>query len=337
MDPARPTPHVRPRLRVRPLAIGLLLVAALAVPGAAGADARSVVVTTPILGSVVRELAGESAQVTVLMEPGVDPHDWSPSAREIALVFDADLVVANGLDLEAGLADALEEAEASGVPVFHATDWVTVRVPGAPVPSPAAGGSPAPAASPEPDHEEEDHAEASGDDQDHEHAGGDPHFWTDPVAMTAVVAALADALAAAGIDVSLQRDQVTAALTEVDAELGARIAAIPAERRRIVTGHESLGYFADRYGIAVVGAVIPGLSTQGEVSAQELGALAAAIRESGVTAIIVEVGTPQAVAEAIAAETGARIVPLADLTLPPDGSYISYLRGIAETVITAIG
>ena len=334
MDPARPTPHVRPRLRVRPLAIGLLLVAALAVPGAAGADARSVVVTTPILGSVVRELAGESAQVTVLMEPGVDPHDWSPSAREIALVFDADLVVANGLDLEAGLADALEEAEASGVPVFHATDWVTVRVPGAPAPSPAAGGSPAPSSSPEPDHEEE-HAHEAG--HDHDHAGGDPHFWTDPVAMTAVVAALADALAAAGIDVSLQRDQVTAALTEVDAEIAARIAAIPEERRRIVTGHESLGYFADRYGIEVVGAVIPGLSTQGEVSAQELGALAAAIRESGVTAIIVEVGTPQAVAEAIAAETGARIVPLADLTLPPDGSYISYLRGIAETVITAIG
>lgn len=325
-------PQMRPCLSSRPARALTAGIAALALTvgaapaGAVAADAPAIVVTTPILGAVVQDLVGESGSVTILMEPGVDPHEWSPSAREIALLFDADLVVANGLGLEEGLADALEETEASGIPVVHATDWVTVREAGGDDHGTevAADGSPEP-------------SDEHGHEHEHEHAGGDPHFWTDPIAMQGVVGAIADALAVAGVDVTDGRDRIAAELADVDAEIGARIAAIPEERRRIVTGHESLGYFADRYGIEVVGAVIPGLSTQGEVSAQELGALAAAIRESGVTAIIVEVGTPQAVAEAIAAETGARIVPLADLTLPPDGSYISYLRAIAETVATATG
>ena len=131
--------------------------------------------------------------------------------------------------------------------------------------------------------------------------------------------------------------QLTEELIALDAEIAALLAPIPAERRQLVTGHESMGYFADRYGFTLVGAVIPGLSSQGEVSAQALGALGEAIRAAGVSVIFAEVGTPQTVADAIAAETGARLVALPSHALPSYGTYQTYLREMARIVAEALG
>lgn len=318
------------RLRRRGAASIALAIAILGglLPAAGPALAGSgIVVTTPILGAVVRELVGDAAPVTVLMDPGTDPHEWTPSAREIGALYDASLVIANGLGLEEGLTDILSQAEADGIPVVHATDWVSLRALGEPGhddgPSPAPGSSPLPAVT-------------DGGGDDHDHGPADPHFWTDPIAMRDVVDGLADRLAQDGLDVSAGRERLDAELTALDAELVALLAPIPPERRRLVTGHESMGYFADRYGFTLVGAVIPGLSSQGEVSAQALGALANAIREAGVTVVFVEAGTPQAVADAVAAETGARLVVLPSHALPADGSYLTYLREIGRIVAESL-
>jgi len=95
-------------------------------------DARpTVVVSFPVLASVVRDVVGDAARVQVLMPNGIDPHDWSPSAKDVAALDDADLVMVNGLGLEEGLEDALAEAERAGVAVFEATDHVTLRELGA--------------------------------------------------------------------------------------------------------------------------------------------------------------------------------------------------------------
>jgi zinc/manganese transport system substrate-binding protein len=241
------------------------------------------------------------------------PHDWSPSARDLESVYGADVGVANGLDLEEGLHDALEQAEADGVPVFKATDHITLRVVGAA----------------ETDHEAE--AEA-----DHEHGPGDPHFWVDPISMIAVVEALAPVIGDLGVDVADRQADLVARLTTLDTDVRARLAAIPPEARTLVTGHESMGYFADRYGFRMVGAVVPGLSSQGEASARELAELAEVIRDQGVRAVFTEIGTPRSVAEAIAAETGASLVELASHTLPEDGSYVTFITRIAETIADAL-
>ncbi len=128
----------------------------------ASEDVVDIVVTTSVLGSVVRDLVGDRASVTVLMANGVDPHDWAPSAQDLEAVYAADLVVANGLGLEEGLQDALGQAEAEGTRIFEATDHVNVRELGeathrheaeaghAPAGSPAPEASPAAAASPRP-------------------------------------------------------------------------------------------------------------------------------------------------------------------------------------------
>ena len=272
----------------------------------------SVVVTTEVLGSVVRELVGDRAEVRILMESGAEPHAWQPSARDAEVVFGADLVVANGLSLEEGLLHVLSQAEASGIPIFEATDHLPTRAPGAP---------------PDDDHADDDHA-----DEDHPDAPGDPHFWLDPLAMRDVVVALGPVLESVGVDVGDRQADLVERLEALDAEVAAIVAAIPQERRLLVTGHESLGWFADRYGFSVVGTVIPGLTTTGDISARELSTLISTIRETGVPAIFTEVGSPQAVADTVAQETGIRLVELRDAQLPEGGSYFDLVRDLARSI-----
>jgi len=316
MSDARPTLRLSLRLRLATfLAAGSLALVACSGSGASTTpdpDGPSVVVTYSVLGAVVTDLVDERATVTVLMGDGVDPHDWAPSARDIETVMNADLVVANGLDLEVGLIDVLEQAEGDGVTVFHATDHIAIRELG-----------------------EDEHGD--GDEPGDDHAGGDPHFWVDPISMRDVVTALAIALADVGVDVADRSVDLEARLTELDAETRTTLDAVPADGRKLVTGHESMGYFADRYDFTLIGAVVPGLSSQGDVSAGELAALKAQIVEEGVPAIFTEVGTPTAVVEAIGQETGVDVVELPSHNLPDDGSYFSFIRAISSAIAGALG
>lgn len=288
-----------------------ILAAAALVAGATPVAAQSatpekpdIVVTYAVLGAVVQDLVGDRATVNVLMGNGVDPHDWSPSARDIEAVNRADLVVANGLGLEEGLHDVLEQAAASGVPVFEATDHIAVR--------------------------------ALGEDE-HDHGGLDPHFWVDPISVRDVVLALGPVVAGIGIDVSDRQADLVSRLEALDTEARTILDVVPQDRRELVTGHESMGYFADRYGFELIGAVIPSLSSQGEVSAAQLSALAEEIRVHGVPAIFTEIGTPQAVADAIASETGVTVVQLPSHNLPADGSYATFIGDIATAIAGALG
>jgi zinc/manganese transport system substrate-binding protein len=281
---------------------------ATAEPGSAPEQGTTIVVTYPILGSLVTDLAGDEASVTVLMANGADPHEWQPSAKDVETLGSADLVVVNGLDLEEGLDDVLDEVRRSGVPVFAASDHVDVRVLG--------GGEPA----------EED-------------AGTpDPHIWTDPLAMERVVAALATTLESElGLDVAARASELEGRLVALDAEIAETLSVVPDTERKLVTGHESMGYFADRYGFELVGAVVPSVSSQAEASAGELAELKELIEREGVRAIFTELGTSSQVAESIAGEAGAAVVELPSHTLPADGSYFTFVRNIAAAIAGALG
>jgi zinc/manganese transport system substrate-binding protein len=271
----------------------------------------TVVVTYSVLGAVVQQAVGDSADVVVLMPNGADPHEWAPSARDIASLQDADLVVRNGLDLEGGLLDALDTASDDGVPTFVASDHVEVRRVG------AGEGLPT-------------------DDPDQAEGAEDPHLWMDPLAMRDVVAALGPVLADAGIDATASVAATIADLEALDATVRDIVAAIPADRRLLVTGHESLGWFADRYDFRLVGTIVPSLSSAAEVSSSELAALAERIADTGATVIFTETGTPSGVAEAIADDTGATVVELPTVALPDDGSYSSFLVANATLIADAL-
>jgi zinc/manganese transport system substrate-binding protein len=291
-----------------------LLIAAGCGSESSGSDSSSrpqIVVTYSVLGSVVRDVVGDKGDVVVLMPNGADPHEWSPSAKDIETMSKADLVVDNGLGLEGNLQDPLKEVKANGVPVFTVADHITIR-------TVKAG----------------EGADPSDDDQ----APGaqDPHLWMDPLTMQQWVAPLAAELQAIGVDVSANASTVESNLDALNAELEAIVATVPAANRKLVTGHESMGYFAERYGFQLIGALIPAITSQAEASAGELAALTEKIDAAGAPAIVAELGTPAATVEAIASDTGTEVVELSTHNLPDDGTYRSFMLLMATTVADAL-
>lgn len=284
-------------------------------------ELATIVVTTSILGAVVTDVVRDAAEVSVLVPNGTDPHDWEPSAQDIEALNGADLVVANGLDLEEKLVEALDAAESSGTRVFHATDHI----------EPLAGDEHG-------DEHGDDHGDEnkSEDDHGHSHAEGDPHFWTDPLAMASVVAALGDELAAIGVDVSDRVDRVITDLKDVDGVITQLLSSLPEDRRVLVTGHDSLGYFAEHYGFTLIGSIIPSLSSAADVTAKNLAELKEAIGKTGAPVIFTELGTPTDVADALADETGTRVVELATHLVPDDGLYRSFLLNLASDIVAAL-
>jgi zinc/manganese transport system substrate-binding protein len=302
-------------MRRRVKAFALLAAAMLALASCAGRPSsgkRIIVVTYSILGSVVKDLVGDAFEVVVSIPDGLDPHEWEPSAKDIEAIDHAALVVENGLGLEEGMTKALGAAAKAGVKVFTASDHVVVRTVG------AGEGIP------------------SGD-PDQAIGAEDPHIWTDPVTMRAVADALAEEIQADfKVDLSKRRDDLDARYDALDAEVAASAAKLPAERRQLVTGHESMGYFAQRYGFKLVGALVPSLSSQAESSAAGIVALKRLVAASGVPVIFTEIGENPKVALALAEEAGVRTVPLTTHALPKGGGYAEFVRGLASTITAAL-
>jgi zinc/manganese transport system substrate-binding protein len=273
-----------------------------------------VVATTSVLGDLVGNVVGDEATVDVLLPIGADPHDYQPSAQQLALVNEADLVVANGLRLEEGLADALESAEADGANVLEVAPQVD------PIRLDATGS-------------EDDPCDPTAEPA--ETVRCDPHVWTDPVRMAAAARIVAAELAAldGSIDWESNAERYAERLLAADEEIATALDAVPGERRILVTNHDSLGYFADRYGFEVVATVIPGGSTLGEPSSAELAELVAMIGETGVPAIFAENVEPSTLAEAVAAEVGSgvAVVQLHTDSLGEAGSGADTLIGMLLT------
>jgi zinc/manganese transport system substrate-binding protein len=278
---------------------------------------RTIVATYSILGSAVKDLVGDSFDVAVSIPDGLDPHEWEPSAKDIEAINKAALVVENGLGLEEGMQRALGEARRSGVRFFTASDHVVVRTvgKGEGIPSGVDG-------------------VAAGDQAI---GAEDPHLWTDPVTMQAIVDALADELKADfNVDLSKRRADIDGRFLALDAEISAAVEKIPEPKRVLVTGHESMGYFAERYGFKLVGAVVPSLSSQAESSASELSALKKLVLKNHVSVIFTELSENAKVAEAVAKETKAKSVPLMTHSLPEGGDYFAFARGLAGTITGAL-
>lgn len=278
-----------------------------------------VVVTTTILGDVVSQVVEGAGRVDVLMTPGQDPHGFSPSAQQAGLLREADLVVANGLQLEESLLDVLEDAEADGVEVLRVAEHV----------DPLAFGEAAGA------HDEHD---AHADDDGHDHGPEDPHIWFDPLRM----AEAARVIAAAVAEVDGTQDDevwhergadVAATIEAMHGEVVEILGAVPDECRQLVTNHDALGYFAARYDFEVVATVLPGTSTEVDPSAREFAHLADLLREATVPAIFAENTQSTRLADALADEVGRdiEVVGLFTDALAAPGSGADTYVGLVTT------
>lgn len=270
----------------------------------------SIVVTYSVLGSLVSELVGDAAHVITVVPDGKDPHDFEPSAKDIEALNEADLIVSNGLDFEEGLVDALTSAEERGVAHFVVTDHVTLRT-------------------------TDGHAHGSDDRHADSDETIDPHVWLSPFSMSEMIDDLASTISQQldlNLDASLE--STVDALTTLDESVSTRITQL--DSCILITGHDELGYLADRYGCTVVGAVIPSFSTTAEASAGQLADLESLVRQYDVRAIFTGLGTSSDVVDRLSEELGVPAVELSTHYLSGAPTYAAFMTRLVDQLVDAL-
>jgi zinc/manganese transport system substrate-binding protein len=264
-----------------------------------GDGGTRVVATTGIIAEVAGRVAGEDAEVTQLVPDGASPHDFELSAEDRQALEEADLIAYNGAGLEVGI--PVDEADAP--------KWAL--------------------------------AENAGELLPFEGGGEDPHVWMDPTRTADALDSLAAALSEAdpgNADAYRRRARdYDAALRDLDRELDDTLAAVRRDERELVTSHDSLEYFADRYGFEVVATPFPASGAEAEASPVQLAEVVDAIEEYRVPAVFAGEEDDPEVLEQVADETGAEVVP--DLLVESTGdagSYDEMLRRDAELISGAL-
>jgi zinc/manganese transport system substrate-binding protein len=304
-------PSAYPSWPVNPFRTSIAICAVLVLSAALAAcgddesqSGTTVVATTGILADITEQVAGPDAEVVQLIPDNSDPHSFSISAQDRQQLEQADLVVANGVGLEAGV--PLDE---SGAPVWELTA-----------------------------HAGELRTATAG-----EEAGStDPHVWMDPTrvaeSLPSLAAALGDADPAHADGYGRRATGYAHELSSLDREIEHTLSAVPPQDRKIVTSHDALGYFADRYGFDVTATVFPTTGAEAEASAAGVAGVEAAVRESGVPAIFVQsVDDPEAL-QVVADETGVELEDGLAVEAPgPAGSYVEMLRLDSRLIADSLG
>lgn len=259
------------------------------------------VATTTQLGSILDSITSCAGTTSsTVMGPGDDPHDFSPSSRQIAEMAEVGLVVTNGLGLEAGMQTALDNAAADGAHLVAV----------------------APEVDPLPFAEHDGHE--GGSHEGHSHEGEDPHFWMDVARMGQAAELIGAELAEVTGDGQYADcgTQTAEELAAVDAEVRQTLETVPEDRRTLVTDHAAYNYFAEAYGFEVAGVVIPGGSTDSEPSSGELAGLVTQMNQEGADALVTGAGSGNKLVGALSAETGGEVpvVELYEGGIGPEGS-----------------
>jgi ABC-type Zn uptake system ZnuABC Zn-binding protein ZnuA/ABC-type Mn2+/Zn2+ transport system permease subunit len=294
-----PRPGARASLSALAAAAVVLLVASCS-NGAAGDSGKlQVVATTTQIGDFARQVGGDAVEVDQILQPNTDPHEYEPRPSDIEGAAGAELVFASGDNLD-GWIDQVVSESGSDAQIVDLGAHLPVKVPG-----------------------ESSGAEAS---------RYDPHWWHDPRNAEAAVVEIRGALAKAepskAAEFRRNADAYLGKLRELDRGIARCVDSVPASQRKLVTDHDAFGYFARRYGITVVGAVIPSQTTQAQPSAKDVSDLVDLIKREGVTAVFPESSLSPKLAQTIASESGASSDhTLYGDTLGPEGSSgATYLK-----------
>jgi ABC-type Zn uptake system ZnuABC Zn-binding protein ZnuA len=302
---------------MRRLLPALLVLAVLAVAGcgsssSGGGSGLDVVATTTQLGDIARQIAGPDAHVTQLLRPNTDPHDYEPRPDDVRATASADVVVTSGDGLDHWMKEVVDQSGANASTIDA----------GAAATHHVAGQSSGPEAS-----------------------KYDPHWWHDPrnvrEAVARIARAFADADNAHAAGYRARAAAYDAKLARLDAGIARCIDTIPPAQRKLVTDHDAFNYFARRYGLTVVGAVIPSQTTQAQASAGDVAALVRTIRREHVRAVFPETSVNSRLAETIARQSGASAdLKLYGDTLGPAGSpgatYLTMEQANADAIVKGL-
>lgn len=295
----------------RPSHFTTALVLMLGLASAIGARADTplpVVASFSILGDLVEQVGGERVAVTTLVGPGGDAHVYEPTPADARRLREAALLVTNGLGFEGWIERLVAASGFSGPAVVAAAD-VTPR-------------------------------RADADDPAAHGGDIDPHAWQSLANVALYVARIRDGLIQADpageAGYRARAEGYLAALAALDGEIRAALAAIPPERRKVVTSHDAFGYFADAYGIVFLAPV--GLSTETEASAADVAALIRQIRAEQIPAVFLENISDPRLLDQIRRETGARAggTLYSDALSAPDGPAGTYLDLMRHNLVTLV-
>lgn len=303
------------------------MVAACASSRVSPSDKIPVVATTSILADVIGRVGGDLVSVTTLVPAGANEHEYQPSPRDITAVSDAALVFEVGLGLEEFMSRIIENAagEVNVITVSQGITAIDFFV--------------------ENDHEEDPEA-AQGENHAGDQHGStvDPHVWLDPANVIIwtknIAAALSEFDPIHSETYKTNSETYITELHELDAWITAEVARIPQGQRLIVTDHMLFGYFAEKYGFTVIGAIIPSYSSMAQPSAQELAALEDAIHQYNVKVILVGNTVNPAMAGRIAGDTGTALVQFFTGSLSasdgPAATYQDYMRYNVSVIVNAL-
>ncbi|HMM21003.1 MAG TPA: zinc ABC transporter substrate-binding protein [Selenomonadales bacterium] len=297
------------------LSIALVLAGCLSKPNTAPPSEKLKVVASvyPVY-EFARQVGGEKVELTMLVPPGAEPHDWEPTAREIIQIKSAKLFLYHGAGLE-NLGKVLTQDTLGATRAVAVSQGLTVLE--------------------EADEDEHGHDQHSG-----EH--GDSHMWLDPVYAQQEVAAIANALAEAdpaNADYYRQNaDRYTQELSRLDQEYRAALSGLP--RREIVVSHAAFGYLAARYNLTQRS--IMGLAPDSEPTPDKMAQVVAFCREHNVKYIFFETLVNPKLSQTVARETGASLLvlnPIENLTqeeVNQGKNYLSLMRDNLANLKTAL-
>ena len=285
----------------------LILFPAFVLASCSGGSAPDVLTTTTILADVARNVAGDRLSVGSLLPAGTDPHSYQPVPQDAAMVDRSKVLVVNGTDYETFLQPLLDTADGEET-VIEASKGIRLR--------------------------------SEIDDK----SAMDPHVWLDPNNVIVYVDNIREGLTEFDPDGADVYESNASAyidhLTELDAWINGQVAQIEPKHRVLVTNHQAFGYFAERYGFIVVGAIIPNFSTDSSPSAQQLADLIEQIKLYDAPAIFLDASDNPDLAKQIAAETGVKVI--SDLHLEsltdggPAGTYIDMMRDNVTKIVQAL-
>lgn len=281
-----------------------------------------VVVTTNIVADVVGIIGGEAIELTALIPLGADPHTYQPTPGDYRAMADAHVIFISGLGLEESMHGTLEQV-AEEVSIVSLSTGIELRQVGV-------------------DENHESEGEASEHSQDLHPEGVDPHVWFDPLNILIWAENAAQAMGTLDpTNANIYQDnalEYIETIEELHAWIEGQVAEIPKGNRELVTDHLTFGYFAQRYGFEMIGAVIPSYSTAAESSARELASLEDAILALDVKALFVGITVNPRIAERVAEDTGVILVPLysGSLSEPEAGTYLEFMKFNVNAIVEAL-
>lgn len=262
-----------------------------------------------------KAVTGDLANVEVLVSPGVEPHDWEPTPKDMTKISESDAFVYQGGGLETWADQVLGSVKSDKLNVIEASHGIEQI------------------AAAEGEEEDHDHAtegtgEAEHDEHDHDHGGMDPHMWLSPALAIKEVqnieAGLAKAKPEYKDEFKKNADAYIAKLQELDKAFKDGLANV--KRKDFITQHAAFGYLAKEYGLTQV--PIAGLSPDQEPTAAQMANVVKFAKEHQVKTIFFETLVSSKVAEAIASEIGAKsavLNPIEGLTKEDETNNETYL------------